>query len=688
VSQTDVGVVAITNHNHFDLSQYNEIVAKFEAANVPLLLWPGVELDISEGQRRGHLLVIAPPERVDDFDSRLAELTKDTHPDAFLITIQEVIASFDHLQPLYVAHYNQKKPDLSEEGIYELEQTVSQPWCVIKEVTNAISAGIYISHGEKSIYGSDVKDWSTYQADCLGLPELRLPVDSFNQFKLLLKRDESVINTLLEKKTPHEFELFPFGPDEPLRLEVYNDINIIFGPKGTGKTCLLESIAKWYSDAGMNADVFYSGSERLEELFDKEGKNLTVDLDGMGLSPCGTELDTLYEAEEVGITPLERYVNYFRARRDTAKSKKIAISDIVISHIPSLKNKYDDTNGSFNTINGAVRQIESDRLVKEITPVEEYDDLMRRLSLVLERLWNRKVEDYIEWKEAQLSLFTIETIAAEVARKTFSPIKPTRTGFQDYVRNRVKIKNAASTILSEMSKGITNSVEFVGNLGPNKGKLEFVTEYVIQDGTVSNTKGWIAFGGQIKNNQKSLARHIEQINKKSFDEDLFSALSKFRDEDNGPRVKSLAFWLLFRRYFTTDGKEYSPSSGESSMVRLQRELMQYKDIYLLDEPEKSLGNEYINNVIVPLIKRAATSGSRLFIATHDANIAVRTLPFCSIYRVHDDQGYHTYTGNPFLNRLTNISNQTDHLDWKETSMRTLEGGQEAFGERGMIYGQN
>ena len=80
---------------------------------------------------------------------------------------------------------------------------------------------------------------------------------------------------------------------------------------------------------------------------------------------------------------------------------------------------------------------------------------------------------------------------------------------------------------------------------------------------------------------------------------------------------------------------------------------------ILDEPEKSLGNEYISNVIVPLIKEKARTGKKIFIATHDANIAVRTLPYNSVYRKHGINGYETFVGNPFLNNLVNIKDETN-----------------------------
>ena len=46
-----------------------------------------------------------------------------------------------------------------------------------------------------------------------------------------------------------------------------------------------------------------------------------------------------------------------------------------------------------------------------------------------------------------------------------------------------------------------------------------------------------------------------------------------------------------------------------------------------------------------------------------------------------------YVGNPFSNKLINISDQTDTKEWKDESVKILEGGKEAFEERGEIYGE-
>lgn len=191
-----------------------------------------------------------------------------------------------------------------------------------------------------------------------------------------------------------------------------------------------------------------------------------------------------------------------------------------------------------------------------------------------------------------------------------------------------------------------------------------------------------------KGPQKQFVNRVRKIWQQAYADDLFQHISELNNIEDVEKTKSVYELLLAKRYFALHDLPYTPSSGEASMVMLHKELETDKDVYILDEPERSLGNEYINDVIVPLIKQRARAGKKIFISTHDANIAVRTLPYNSVYRCHERKGYSTYIGNPFSNNLVNTGNPTDQLNWKKISMKTLEGGEEAFGERGKIYGNN
>jgi energy-coupling factor transporter ATP-binding protein EcfA2 len=111
------------------------------------------------------------------------------------------------------------------------------------------------------------------------------------------------------------------------------------------------------------------------------------------------------------------------------------------------------------------------------------------------------------------------------------------------------------------------------------------------------------------------------------------------------------------------------------------------NVFILDEPELSVGNEYINNIIVPRLKELSNLNKKIIIATHDANIGVRTLPLQTIYRV--DKGsnkYETFLGNPFTDNLVCYGNESKVLNWSEVTLKVLEGGRNAFNERGVIYG--
>jgi len=217
--------------------------------------------------------------------------------------------------------------------------------------------------------------------------------------------------------------------------------------------------------------------------------------------------------------------------------------------------------------------------------------------------------------------------------------------------------------------------------------LELHTELKFHDGKITDS----SFGklkNIKKNSLKTFARKVRDIGTNAYSDNLFQHITELNGVEEIEEIETVYELLLFKRYFALDGKQYAPSSGEASMIMLQKELQEDKEVYILDEPEKSLGNEYINDVIVPLIKERARAGKKVFISTHDANIAVRTLPYCSVYRSHDQTGYTTYIGNPFSNDLVNPDDENDKHDWRKISMKTLEGGEEAFGERGMIYGNS
>ncbi len=679
---TEVGIIAVTNHNVFDLTQFEEILEEMDGDTQ---VWPGIELDVAYEGARGHLLVIVSPDKADEFSAAVDDITDGSTPDKFETTIEEVLERFDTLGPLYVGHYKQKKPNLSDEAIEKLITGSARPARVIKEVANSISAGIYISHGHASIYGSDIHDWEKYEEEARELPDLRLPVESFEHFCLLLEKDPTTINTTLDQKVAEDLILTPFEDSTIIKLRVYNDINVVFGPKGTGKSCLLKAIAKHYSDSGIEAEVYVSDSGRLDTSFDIKGKNLSLNLEPLGISYCKDEIEALKKAHEGGVTSLSRYVGFFRTKATNKNAKKIKLKDIEPEKTASAEREFGEFNKAVIKTDEFITFLREHPAVQAELEDKERTDLIEKLSRILERLEGREWNSFAGWKEVVLMNSAIEMFRKEVERKTGSPAKPTSTGFKKYAINRATIEANAAAIIKSFDTRIRIEKQPVGSLGPNKGNLELCTVLKFQNGRISD--GSLGKHKAIKKKSlKDFANAIRKIRSYAYKDDLFLHITVLNDIEDIEKIETVYELLLFKRYFALDGKSYAPSSGEASMIMLQKELETDKEVYILDEPEKSLGNEYISDVIVPLIKERARAGKKVFLSTHDANIAVRTLPYCSVYRCHGSEGYATYIGNPFSNDLANPDDEADRHDWKKVSMRTLEGGEEAFGERGKIYG--
>ena len=376
-----------------------------------------------------------------------------------------------------------------------------------------------------------------------------------------------------------------------------------------------------------------------------------------------------------------------KLRARTEAPKKILIKDIEPEEESRAKRGFTDFNEATEKTEKFLQFLAENPSVKKELSKEEHAEVTRILSELFDRLGTRKWTSFSGWKEICLLNSAIEVFRNEVERKTDTPAKPTTTGFRDYATNRVDIEVNAAEIVKNVDSEIPMQCEPVGSLGADKGNLEFRTEYKYQNGSISDST--LSSLAKVKKTpQKEFINSVRKIQAHAYADDLFQLIARLNEIEDVEGIKTIHELLLFKRYFALDGNQYSPSSGEASMVMLQKELGTDKEVYVLDEPERSLGNEYINDVIVPLIKERARAGKKVFISTHDANIAVRTLPYSSIYRCHGENGYSTYIGNPFSSNLINVGDGSDHLDWKKISMKTLEGGEEAFGERGKIYGNN
>lgn len=682
IKETDVKILAITNHNHFDYEQY--ITFKSSVDGI-CQIWPGVEFDILEEERRAHLITIVNPKNALAFGKIVNEVIGTTIADTFTISIDDVVDMFAAFDTIFIVHYHSKKPNLVDQDVNKLLSKVSNSKRVLKEASNSISTGIYINHGHNSIHGSDVQNWNDYAINSQSLPELRLPVESFEQFCLLLEKNDATIKTILDKKNKETIQINPFNSAaEIMDIDIYDDINIIFGSKGTGKTDILKALSKYYNGKGFKTEVYESSSKKIDDVFDLKGSHLKIDIDQLGIDNCSAELTDLRNATEKEVTSLSKYLLYYSADATNKISKNIKVDKFTPLDEKSSKRSFEAIKNNFKVFQDFKEYYDNVDKLKEIIGEDLLDELDKVITKILGRINEESSKRFTDFKSITFFNKLVKLFVKEISKKTGQPEKPTKTGFSEYASNRIGIEIDIKKILENISRTIPPIIEEVGNLG-DKGKLHCQTNLVLQNGKITDVN-YKHIASTTKIPQKSVASKLELISKHIYTNTLFEKIDELKKVESSETVSSIADLLLFYKHFTIDDEIYTPSSGESLMVLLHNELMKDKEIYLIDEPERSLGNDYISEVIVPLIKEKAKGGKRVVIATHDANIAVRTLPYNSIYREHNISGYNTYSGNPFSNSLICNSGKKPNLDWKIISMKTLEGGKSAFGERGKIYG--
>jgi hypothetical protein len=642
-------------------------------------------LDIVEKENRGHLLVIVNPNNATILSSIMKKQLEGTNEEKYFTTITEVVKNFENLDALYIPHYSVKKPNISEDEIEKLVALVKNRNRVLKEVTNSISAGIYISHGHKSIYGSDIQNWDDYIGYSKELPDLRLPVESYEQFCLLLEKDIATINTVLDKKTKDSLILEPFGTDEKVEIDIFNDINILFGSKGTGKTEILKSISKHYNESGYSTEVYESNLVNLDEEYDIKGKKFELKLDDYEIDDCKRELKYLRKITDKSITSIGKYYKYYSSEETNKISKMIRIKNCIPIDDSSAKRAEAEMSSVLKRISEFYSFLVSKaKIINKVIGDKLYEKILTGIKEALAKVKVEADSKYFEYKSVIFVNNLIQIINQEISKKTGKPDKPIKTGCHEYLSNRIQIEKCVNKIIDNIQKKIDYSDEYVGDLG-QKGKIYCKTNLVIQNGGFTDGK-YTTVTGVNKSPQKEVVRAINKIVKNIYTNKLFENIAELNSIDDVDEINGIKDLIQFYRCFMINNQEYRPSNGESAMILLFNELSDDKEIYLIDEPEKSLGNDYISEVIVPILKKLAQMGRRVIIATHDANIAVRTLPYNSIYREHDISKYNTYVGNPFMNKLISQNPLKSDLDWKNISMKTLEGGKEAFGERGKIYG--
>ena len=673
IADAEVKIVAITNHNVFDYQQFIEFK---EAVIEYCQLWPGIEIDIRGKESKYHLIVVANPDNALSFSERIEGLYKDEDIGTCQLNLEAVIDSLNACDVIYIPHLH-KKNGISDEDHKMLVDLVGDESRVFAETT-ARSLGVYANHDYNVITGSDVKNWKKYETSTFA--ELKLPVDSFTQFCLLSKKDTTVVETLLNKKNSYELLASPHKSSK-IKLKIFQDINIIFGQKGTGKTEILNSLYNSLIEKGIKCTK-YSGSEKEEDFKALLSINdILLDVERLGVSDCKDEFKYILDWHESSLTKISKYIEWYKTRDNSDNKSRMKITNSTTM----IENESDGLQRSGTDYKKQKKVLTT---IREI-PINEYlnnndvsllENLVDKLGQNITGRYKKELLDYFATKLANHTINTIKQIAD---RNSNTVSKPSTTGFQEFATNRLKLKHNVETVLDAITDKTHYDYSPLGEIeGKGKVLIRKTTRMLCSDSRTEEFRLGIICLKKAKNLLFDVRNNV-------FSDNISSVIDIFRTHCEENRISSAQDFLGRSKQIVTEDKmEYNPSNGEKGILMLQKKLNESADAFFLDEPELGMGNSYIDTTIRPKLMELGKAKKCVVVATHNANIAVRSLPYMSIFRTHENGVYQTYVGNPFNDRLINIDNPMDVKSWVDESLHTLEGGKEAFYERKNIYESN
>ncbi|HBW13294.1 MAG TPA: histidinol phosphatase [Proteiniclasticum sp.] len=672
IELADVKIVAITNHNAFDYEQYQILQSTVQDI---CQVWPGVEIDVI-GESRYHLIVVTKPDEAFRFSGRCVSLFSDISPDLCQLSLQEVYETFKDFDAIYIPHFHDKKPAISEADKQELFRIVKDSSRVFIEPRNYRTLGVLANKDMSVLIGSDVKDWNKYESSTFA--ELRLPVASFMEFLLLAKRDKAVVETLLSKKSPLKVLGMPHHSVK-LPLMIYPDVNIIFGQKGTGKTEILKSMYTEVLGSGKKCKK-YIASERSEDFSELLNiKDMEISLEKLNTDSCESEFKELSSWTDDNPTSFSSYIYWYQTKGNSNNKSRMKITEAIHDFYrkPKMYDIHENDKKEIQSVLDKIKHIDCIEYLLE----EEIKQLEYLLIKLHRSIQEKRKFDLVEKYASRLTNFTIDRIKAFADRSSDTMSRPSTSGLKEFTIKRTDLLRCVNQILGSIKVPDYNERIRLGSL-EGKGEIYINCKYrmLCQEERTKNYPGFNI------TSLKEIVKLLEEIKKHVFDFNIATYVEQLVTLCKENKVTSIKpFVGRSKQIITSDGVEYEPSNGEKGILLLEQVLYEDADIYFLDEPELGMGNSYIDSDIRPLISNLAKQRKYVVVATHNANIAVRTLPYMSIYRTHKNGKYETYLGNPFDDQLVSIADSEDIKSWTEESMHSLEGGYEAFYERRDIY---
>jgi ABC-type dipeptide/oligopeptide/nickel transport system ATPase component len=635
VDKLKIDALAITNHNLFDLDQYNQIK---NSLTIPV--FPGIEIDL-EG---GHLLIITDIDEfeISNFDEKCKQVSAIIKTNTDTLTLAQLNSIFPELNKyILIPHYD-KSPEIKQATIAAL-----QPHITSGEVASVSKFKRMLKEQDMltPVLFSDMR----FKSDLKDFPTRHTFVDlkdiSLAGIKSCLA-DKTKIS--LTKESGNDF--FQATDDG---LELSTGLNIMLGERSSGKSVTLDKIAYSSGNAKYIRQFSLLQKDKDEELFNRTNDSRLSIIHNNYLNEFKSTIEDVVQIDfKQNHLNLENYLESLKKFASESEKKDLySKCNLFSEEIFSIND--------FITLDKVVESvttlIENNEFQDVITKYISQENLRTLLSELIQKGIILKVEnEQKRWLNA---------IIGDVQRDL--RIKTTNTfvesvDFYSLVIDEMKVEKF-SEVAGELKKQREINKEELG-------KFAIITSVK----PIESASDLLKIGRDKKIYSTAFNNY----------ENPYTYLLKLKDI--GVEDASLYKFFVKIESITLNKDGFKVSGGERSEFNLIHEIKDATkyDILLIDEPESSFDNLFLKKEINTLIKDISQL-MPVVVVTHNSTVGASIKPnYVAITKKSIENGefvYRVFTGYPSDKELT-CSDGTK-IKNHDALLNCLEAGIEAYKER-------
>ena len=644
-TKRNIDAIAITNHNLFDITNYQSI-----KNSLRIQVYPGIEVDVGGG----HMLVISSENNVASFDQACSKISQIIAQNDTLDTNQFLSIFNDRHNYLFIPHYK-KKPVVSRDILDKLAPDI---FC--GEVDNQ-NKFIRLYKEKNELTPVLFSDWRPTQDNEIPFRSTFIDINNvdFWSIKEALKDKEKVF--INKEKSRDFFSILDDG------TQACAGLNVIVGKRSSGKTFTLDTIFKCFNNPQKTKSIKYIKQFELIERDSEEKEEVKF-------NAMLADKSSLF---------IQEYLDEFKTIVD-----RIQTID--------LENERMKANGFLSTLIEFANNVEKhDSFAKvplfsqqqfETSETNEIEALIQNVQNILDNVtYADLIKKHLN-KKALIELFKdLVLISREIAlrntvtqysNKIIEIVKKQLTveSNQDPITSFNLIKYAQNVYDIEMFERIACAIKSERTINEKRiGKFKVVAKRL----PVSSASDL----------QRIYKKNVQFSQHYSLYKNPYLYLMSIKQANVIP-VDQLFKSFVRIEYVVLNESGMRVSGGERAEFNLEQKLNDADEyeMLLIDEPESSFDNlflkDYINSKIKNLSKKMP-----VFVSTHNnvvgASLKADYILFTDKTIVNGQTVFRVFGGEITSKELKTTNNET--IKNRLVQLDCFEGGEESYIDRSHSY---